>query len=310
MEPFTVQTRSQPSRALFHPRYWLTWAGIALAFVLTGLSRPTRQRLARLLGRGAKYLTPRRVRIAKVNLSLCFPDLTPEAQTQLLQANLRSTAEGLIETGTTWLHPKKLKDLTVRFIGLEHLDRTDTDPGILIIGMHFATLDLAGALLSQKRPFNVMYKTNKNPVLEWLMQHGRGHHFKQALDQHNIRGVIRNLKAGNRLWYAPDQDYGRQNAVFAPFFGLPAATTTAANRIARLTGAKVVFMSHYRHADGSYSVVIKAPETPFPTQSDLEDTSLINRQIQHAITDAPEQYWWVHRRFKSTSRGRSTLYDV
>lgn len=305
-----MQTRYQHSLNLFHPRYWLTWTGIALAFVLTRLPQTTRRRLARLLGRGAVYLAPRRVRIARVNLGLCFPDLTPEAHAQLLQANLRSTAEGLIETGTTWLHPEKLKDLTVRFIGLEHLDRTETDPGILIIGMHFATLDLAGALLSRQRPFNVMYKTNKNPVLEWLMQRGRGHHFKQALDQHNIRGVIRNLKAGNRLWYAPDQDYGRQNAVFAPFFGMPAATTTAANRIARLTGAKVVFMSHYRHADGSYSVVIKTPETPFPTQSDLEDTSLINRQIQHAINDAPEQYWWVHRRFKSTEHGRSALYDA
>ncbi|MGY8851578.1 MAG: LpxL/LpxP family Kdo(2)-lipid IV(A) lauroyl/palmitoleoyl acyltransferase [Pseudomonadales bacterium] len=305
-----MQTRYQHSLNLFHPRYWLTWTGIALAFVLTRLPQTTRRRLARLLGRGAVYLAPRRVRIARVNLGLCFPDLTPEAHTQLLQANLRSTAEGLIETGTTWLHPEKLKDLTVRFIGLEHLDRTETDPGILIIGMHFATLDLAGALLSRQRPFNVMYKTNKNPVLEWLMQRGRGHHFKQALDQHNIRGVIRNLKAGNRLWYAPDQDYGRQNAVFAPFFGMPAATTTAANRIARLTGAKVVFMSHYRHADGSYSVVIKTPETPFPTQSDLEDTSLINRQIQHAINDAPEQYWWVHRRFKSTEHGHSALYDA
>ena len=305
-----MQTRYQHSLNLFHPRYWLTWTGIALAFVLTRLPQTTRRRLARLLGRGAVYLAPRRVRIARVNLGLCFPDLTPEAHTQLLQANLRSTAEGLIETGTTWLHPEKLKDLTVRFIGLEHLDRTETDPGILIIGMHFATLDLAGALLSRQRPFNVMYKTNKNPVLEWLMQRGRGHHFKQALDQHNIRGVIRNLKAGNRLWYAPDQDYGRQNAVFAPFFGMPAATTTAANRIARLTGAKVVFMSHYRHADGSYSVVIKTPETPFPTQSDLEDTSLINRHIEHAINDAPEQYWWVHRRFKSTEHGHSALYDA
>ena len=305
-----MQTRYQHSLNLFHPRYWLTWTGIALAFVLTRLPQTTRRRLARLLGRGAVYLAPRRVQIARVNLGLCFPDLTPEAHTQLLQANLRSTAEGLIETGTTWLHPEKLKDLTVRFIGLEHLDRTETDPGILIIGMHFATLDLAGALLSRQRPFNVMYKTNKNPVLEWLMQRGRGHHFKQALDQHNIRGVIRNLKAGNRLWYAPDQDYGRQNAVFAPFFGMPAATTTAANRIARLTGAKVVFMSHYRHADGSYSVVIKTPETPFPTQSDLEDTSLINSHIEHAINDAPEQYWWVHRRFKSTEQGRSTLYDA
>lgn len=305
-----MQTRYQRFLSLFHPRYWLTWAGIGLVFVLTGLPQPTRQRLARLLERSVMHLAPRRVRIARVNLALCFPDLTPEAQAQLLKANLRSTAEGLIETATTWLHPDKLKTLTVRFTGLEHLDRAENDPGILIIGMHFATLDLAGALLSRQRPFNVMYKTNKNPVLEWLMQRGRAHHFEQALDQHNIRGVIRNLKAGNRLWYAPDQDYGPQNAVFAPFFGLPAATTTAANRIARLTGAKVVFMRHYRHADGSYSVVVEPPDAPFPTASDLEDTSLINRQIQRAIGAAPEQYWWVHRRFKSTERGRSTLYDA
>ncbi len=306
-----MQTRYQHSLNLFHPRYWLTWTGIALAFVLTRLPQTTRRRLARLLGRGAVYLAPRRVRIARVNLGLCFPDLTPEAHTQLLQANLRSTAEGLIETGTTWLHPEKLKDLTVRFIGLEHLDRTETDPGILIIGMHFATLDLAGALLSRQRPFNVMYKTNKNPVLEWLMQRGRGHHFKQALDQHNIRGVIRNLKAGNRLWYA------RRPGLRAPECGLCTVFWHAGRDhngreshcpLNRRQGWS--FMSHYRHADGSYSVVIKTPETPFPTQSDLEDTSLINRQIQHAINDAPEQYWWVHRRFKSTEHGHSALYDA
>ena len=203
-----MQTRYQRPPKLFHPRYWLTWAGIALAFVLTGLPQPVRQRLAGLLGRSAKYLAPRRVRIARINLALCFPDWTPEARAQLLKANLRSTAEGLLETGTTWLHPEKLEALTVRFSGLEHLDRAKNDPGILILGMHFATLDLAGALLSRQKPFNVMYKTNKNPVLEWLMQRGRGHHFNQVIDQHNIRGVIKSLKAGNRLWYAPDQDYG------------------------------------------------------------------------------------------------------
>ena len=305
-----MQTRYQRPPKLFHPRYWLTWAGIALAFVLTGLPQPVRQRLAGLLGRSAKYLAPRRVRIARINLALCFPDWTPEARAQLLKANLRSTAEGLLETGTTWLHPEKLEALTVRFSGLEHLDRAKNDPGILILGMHFATLDLAGALLSRQKPFNVMYKTNKNPVLEWLMQRGRGHHFNQVIDQHNIRGVIKSLKAGNRLWYAPDQDYGSQNAVFAPFFGSQAATTTAANRIARLTGAKVVFMSHYRHTDGSYSVVIKAPDAPFPTESDLHDASLINRHIQDAICTAPEQYWWVHRRFKSAEHGRTTLYET
>ena len=294
---------------LIHPRFWPTWILLGIAFVVTASSAVWRQRIAALAGRYSGILFPRRTHIARTNLQLCFPDQTEQALKQQLNDTMTSTAEGLLETGLAWLHPKRLKHLETEFEGLSHLERQPGDPGILIIGMHFATLDLAGALLSAQHPFHVMYKRNQNPVIEWVMRTGRAHHYPAAIDHTNIRRVIRALDRGAAVWYAPDQDYGPQNAVFAPFFGHPAATTTAANRIARITGAKVVFLSHYRLNTGRYRIVIEPPSAPFPSKDDVQDSTLINRHIEGAIRQAPEQYWWVHRRFKSAVDGRSNRYE-
>lgn len=304
-----MQTRQIKPAQLFHPRHWFLWLGIALAWLLTLSGARSRRFLRYGLANLMRVTTPRRVHIAKINLERCFPELDPLRQRQLLNATLVSTAEGLLETAATWLHPKQLQDIPIRYKGLEHLEIGPRDNGILILGMHLSTLDLAGAALAQKVPFDVMYKRNRNPVFEWLMRRGRGHYFAESIEQTNIRGVIRNLRAGQRVWYAPDQDYGPDNAVFVPFFGYPAATLTAANRIARITQAKVVFMRHYRFEDGSYEVEIFPPDEVFPTQSDEQDATLINRHVEATIRKAPEQYWWVHRRFKSTPTGRSSLYE-
>ena len=304
-----MPTREFRPIQLLHPRHWLLWLGIGVAWLLTLNGARSRRILGPGLANLMRITIPRRVHIARVNLNRCFPKLNPLAQRQLLDATLKSTAQGLLETAATWLHPKQLKHTPMRYKGLEHLDIGSKDNGILILGMHLSTLDLAGAALAQKVPFNVMYKRNRNPVFEWLMRRGRGHYFAESIEQTNVRGVIRNLKAGQRVWYGLDQDYGPDNAVFVPFFGYPAATLTAANRIARITQAKVVFMRHYRFEDGSYEVEIFLPDQAFPTNSDEADAALINRHIEASIRKAPEQYWWVHRRFKSTPSGRSSLYE-
>jgi KDO2-lipid IV(A) lauroyltransferase len=305
-----AQTTYQSAGAglLAHPKFWPTWIMIGLAWLISACGHSGRRRMGRFVGRHANILFPRRAHIVKTNLMMCFPELADDEVSLRSEAVMASTTEGLLETGLAWLHPTRLSNLKVTFEGLAFLDRAPGDPGILILGMHFATLDLAGALLAKERPFHVMYKTNRNPVLEWLMQRGRGHYYPSAIDQNNIRQVIRYLKAGKAVWYAPDQDYGHRNAVFPPFFGQPAATLTAANRMARMTGARVVFMRHYRQSDGSYRVIIEPPMRPYPTTDDLQDAALINQHVEQAVLEAPEQYWWVHRRFKSTPHGGSEKY--
>ena len=195
-----MPTREFRPIQLLHPRHWLLWLGIGVAWLLTLNGARSRRILGPGLANLMRITIPRRVHIARVNLNRCFPKLNPLAQRQLLDATLKSTAQGLLETAATWLHPKQLKHTPMRYKGLEHLDIGPKDNGILILGMHLSTLDLAGAALAQKVPFNVMYKRNRNPVFEWLMRRGRGHYFAESIEQTNVRGVIRNLKAGQRVF--------------------------------------------------------------------------------------------------------------
>ena len=194
--------------------------------------------------------------------------------------------------------------------GLEQLnDAQRTGKGVLLLGMHMSTLDFCGALLGQLAPFDVMYRRNKNKLLELIMTKGREQHFDSAIERREIRQVIRRLREGAVVWYGPDQDYGRKHSVFAPFFGLEAASITATARIVKMTGAEVVVFSHYRDLEsGRYRICLSRPFTGFPHEDDIENCRVVNEVIETAIREAPEQYWWVHRRFKTMPEGTPRPY--
>ena len=173
----------------------------------------------------------------------------------------------------------------------------------------FATLDMIGGLLAQHIDFDVMYKPSRQSFVEALMCHGRGHYFDGVIPQNNVREVIKRLKSGRIVWYAPDQDYGSKQSVFAPFFGIPAATITATSRLAAMTGARIVFMSHFRQTPDAYLLNLREPPQNLPTGDDSHDAEIMNRVIEEEVRKAPEEYWWVHRRFKSDpDGGRRDLY--
>ncbi len=246
----------------------------------------------------------------EVNISLCFPTLSTTQQAKLVRSTFRASGIGMIETANSWIRDPERFKARVTINGLENLQKAlEGSKGVILLGMHFSTLDLCGAILSNHIGFDVMYRRNKNELLEAIMTRGREKNFPLAIQRDDIRSVLKSLKKGHAVWYGPDQDYGRKHSIFAPFFGNDTATIKATARIARISGSPIIVFMHRRSEDDQrYIIDLSEPLEGFPTENELADATLINSLIERAIEKAPEQYWWVHRRFKTRPEGESRPY--
>lgn len=297
-------------REFLKPNYWALWLGIGLVRLVCLLPLRARWKIGEALGLMGYRLARKRRHIVKTNLALCFPNLGEDERAVLAVDNFRSSGISIIETAVAWFeNPAKFVDL-VDIKGLEHLQAAiDQGNGVILLGAHLSTLDFCGAILGHHQPFDVMYRRNKNKLLEAVMTRGRQRNFASAIERTDIRQVIRRLKRGAVVWYGPDQDYGRKHSIFVPFFGQSAATITATARIAQITSAAVVPFSHYRDIQtGRYRIVLGQALDNYPSGDDEMDCIRINTVIERAIEKSPEQYWWVHRRFKTTPNGEPRPY--
>jgi len=211
-----------------------------------------------------------------------------------------------------WWTPTDKLILLFQLQGKEYLDAAlAKGKGVILLSAHFTTLEIGGRLLAINTPFHVLYRSHKNPLFEAIMHQARSTHFEKAIPRNDMRGMIKSLKANTPVWYAPDQDFGRKNAVFVPFFNIPAATITSTSRLAKITGAQVVpfFQQRLPHDQGYQLNLLPALDN-FPCGDDKIDTRRINEIIEQQIRKQPEQYLWVHRRFKTRPEGESGLYQA
>jgi KDO2-lipid IV(A) lauroyltransferase len=305
------ETNRRPfSPAWLGPRYWSTWISLGFLRAAAWLPYPAQLALGRRLGRILPVVLPRRRRIAEVNLALCLPDLAPEARAELLRASFESLGIAFLEVALAWWAPTARLRPLVRTEGLEHLEAAlARGKGALLVSAHFTTIEIGGRLLRLFHPFRPIYRPTKNPLWDRVMLRSRERHVERAIDRRDVRAILRALRANEPVWYAPDQDYGREHSVFVPFFGVPAATITATSRLARLSGAPVVPFFQYRLPDaGGYLLRIEPPLADFPS-ADLEaDAARVNALIEARVRDHPEQYLWSHRRFKTRPRGSPSVY--
>jgi KDO2-lipid IV(A) lauroyltransferase len=199
----------------------------------------------------------------------------------------------------------------VTFKGQAHMARLQRQgQGALILGMHFSTLDLGAALHSLFFRADAVYRPHNNPLFDRFMGRARQDYFDATLDRHDLRGVVRRIKAGHCVWYSPDQDFGRDASVFAPFFGVQAASVRMTARIARMTGAPVIPLIFHRNPDDrTYTMEYLPPLEDFPSGDEVADATRINAIIEAAIRQHPEQYLWLHRRFKTRPKGEPRLYS-
>ncbi|MDC8802290.1 LpxL/LpxP family Kdo(2)-lipid IV(A) lauroyl/palmitoleoyl acyltransferase [Halomonas pacifica] len=293
-----------------HPRYWPAWLGIGAMRLGAWLPWRLKMGVGRGIGLLAWRLARRRRHITETNLRLCFPELSEARRAELVRETFIANGIGLLETATGWCRDPEHLRHRVTFSGQEHMARVQAQgKGALILGIHFSTLDLGGALHSLFFRADAVQRPHDNPLFNRFMARARAPYFDAVLDRHDLRGVVRRLKAGHNVWYSPDQDFGREASVFAPFFGIEAATVRMTSRIARLTGAPVIPLIFHRNPDNrTYTLEYLPPLEDFPGGDEVADATRVNAVIEQAIRKHPEQYLWLHRRFKTRPEGEPGFY--
>lgn len=292
-------------RRLLHPRYLHHWALLGLMRLAVLLPFSALELLGRAGGMLLYWFAPFRRGVAETNIRLCFPHLNAAQQRALVKATCYSNVMGLLETAMAWWSSDARLRPCVDYVGFEKLQQGQ---GAILLGCHLTTLDLSGRLMALHTEVDVVYRRQKYPVYDFVMRRSRERRFKHVIERSDMRQLVRSIKQGRIVWYAPDQDYGRKNAVFAPFFGVPAATLTATSRLAKMTGAPVYTYAHYRIGAGKYRVIVDGPMENFPSGDDVADATRINQQIEAAILVQPDQYMWLHKRFKTQPEGKADFY--
>jgi KDO2-lipid IV(A) lauroyltransferase len=296
--------------SFLHPRFWLLWLGMALLWLVAQLPYRVLLCLGRALGGVMYRLASSRRKIAARNLELCFPAMAAAERTRLLKENFASTGIAFFEMAMSWWWPEARLTKLARIEGLEHLRQARAEgQGVILMALHFTTLEMGGALLAMQHGMYGMYRAHRNPLFDFIQRQGREQRLIDAVERDDVRGMLKLLRAGGAVWYAPDQDYGAQRSIFVPLFGVPAATVTATSKFARLGRARVIPFTQVRLADGSgYKVVVYPPLADFPGESEEVDCLRINQWIEQAVSACPEQYLWAHRRFKTRPAGEAKLY--
>ena len=305
--------RPQFRAAFFHPRFWLLWLGLGVLWLVVQLPYKVQLCIGRGLGALMYRVAGDRRRIATRNLELCFPEKTRAERKQLLKDNFASTGIAFFEMAMSWWWSKPRLARLAHVEGLEHLKQAQLEgKGVILMAFHFTTLEIGAALLGQQHTIDGMYREHKNPLFDFIQRRGRERHNVDSLavERDDVRGMLKLLRSGRAIWYAPDQDYGAKQSIFVPLFGIQAATVTATSKFAKLGKAQVVPFTQQRLADGSgYKLVIHPPLRDFPGESDEADCLRINQWVERAVRECPEQYLWAHRRFKTRPPGEPKLYD-
>ncbi|MDI1302399.1 MAG: LpxL/LpxP family Kdo(2)-lipid IV(A) lauroyl/palmitoleoyl acyltransferase [bacterium] len=298
---------SEPS--LLAPRHWPAWTGIALIWLLAQLPWWLQRRLGAGLGRLSYKFLGQRVDDTRINLRLCFPEKSETERELMVRDVFHNAGLTLFETANAWFRPVDYYRGRFSIEGLEDLLALKASgKSILMLGGHYSMLDLGGLLLSLHCKVTTIYRPQKNAVLNHVMVRQRIRNGNRMIANEDMRRLLRALKT-DIVWYASDQDYGYKHAVFAPFFGIPAATMTVPSRMARLNHSAMVMIHYYRVGDSEqYRVRISAPLDNMPGDDDVVDAGRINAELEKLIRVAPTQYMWYHRRFKSPPPGTKAPY--
>lgn len=252
----------------------------------------------------------KRRRYARINIALCFPQLDDAQRKRLLRDNLRATVTGALELIRAWYAPSHPLAHLAEVEGLEHLRAaTAAGRGVLLFGGHFTHSELAARLLQEvaAQPLHVVVRRNNHRCLEAMFDRARRSRFAGTIAKKDVRGLLRVLSRGGVVAYSADQNFTYQNA-FVPFFGIPAATLTATPELAQRGKAVVLPFWFHRDRDGRYRLRIEPQWSGWPSGDPVADAARYMAELEQVVREHPEQYLWVHRRFKTRPPGEADVY--
>ena len=289
------------------------WFIAPLDLLAAGISRLP-QSILLWLGRALAWLSwpamGKRRRYARINLALCFPQLEDAQRSRLLRDNLRATVTGALELLRAWYAPSTALVGLAQVEGLEHLQAaTASGRGVLLFGGHFTHSELAARLLAEAsgQPVHVMVRRNNHRCLEDMFERARRRAFAGTVAKKDVRGLLKTLSRGGVVAYSADQNFNYQNA-FVPFFGVPAATLVATPELAERGNAVVLPFWFHRDAEGKYQLRIEPQWSGWPSGDPETDAARYMHELEQVVRQHPEQYLWVHRRFKTRPAGEASVY--
>ena len=251
------------------------------------------------------WLIPERRKVIRVNLEKCFPEMEGAAREKLARAHFRAFCRSFVERGILWWAPKHRIERLVRIEGLENLPKKP----VILFSPHFVGLDATLLRLSIDYPVAMMYAKQKDPLFDALVYRGRtrfgGRMFPRV---HGGKRALSEIASGALLYYLPDLDYGPKHSMFVPFFGVPAATVTGLSYIARSTAASVVPCVTRMLEGGGYVARLYPAWADFPSGDAAADARRMLAFIEDRVLEMPEQYFWLHKRFKTRPPGEARFY--
>ncbi len=300
----------KPLYSYVAPAYWPTWLGLGLLRLICWLPHRMALGVGRSIGRAGYRVAGKRRAVVRRNLELCFPDMSAEERNALVRRHFEALGMSLVEMGLgRWASDEYLNSMT-DIVGVEHLQQALVGgKGVILLSAHFTTLELSGRVLKMNAPpYDAVYRKSRSPFLTEILITGRERSVDNTIEKRDIKGMVRSLRSGRSVWYAPDQSYNRKGAEVVPFFGVPSMHTTATSTLARLGKASVVPFFPQRTPDGRYLLRLLPPLTDFPSGDVVKDTQQYVRVLEEHIRRCPEQYLWLHRKFKGLPESYPDFY--
>ncbi len=292
----------------YHPKFILTW--ILIVFMKLGARLPFKAQVLIGIGIGRLLypLLSRFRKVAFVNIAHCFPHKSLNEVESLVKQNFEAIGISLFETANAYFAKN---DKVQKLISLnnEHYltDALDKKQGVILLTAHFMPLMLGSRALLLKHKIANIYRPQNNPLFDEVMRKGFVDNGATMIKTKDTRSMMKAIKNGLPIWYAPDQDLGEKNSVFAPFFNIQTATIAATARLAKVPNTVVIPYFFIRTASG-YTMTFESPLSNYPVDDAIENATRTNQILQEQILKAPEQYLWIHRRFKTRPKGETSFY--
>jgi KDO2-lipid IV(A) lauroyltransferase len=294
----------------FHPKYWPSWCLLWILRLLVLLPYQWQLFIGRGLGLLIFWCVPRRRHIAAVNLALCFPKKTAAERQILLKNSFKNLGMGVMEALMAWfMSERRFKKIPFNWHGQEHAKAAiAAGKGIIAVGAHFSCLEIMARFFGTRMPLSSVYKASRNDLFEYIITQRRKRYMQQMVKHVDLKKIVHILREQGILWYAPDQDFGQARSVWTTWFGHPAATITGVSVLAKRTGALVVVNTFRRLPQGGYESITFPALTKFPSDNDINDVMAWQKIFEDFIVQYPEQYFWMHRRFKTLPKGMASVY--